>query len=58
MSYPVTLHETEDGVNVVINGREIQLATDWEVGDTMMTANVNGDDQDISIHVSDGYSNG
>ena len=50
VAYPVRIQETEYGVKAIIDEREIQLETDWEVGETMMTANVNG--EDISIHVS------
>lgn len=50
--YPVTVNDYDDSITMVINGEEVELETDWAVGDTMMSATVNG--EDISVHVCKG----
>lgn len=48
-SYPVTVEENETGISLMMEGREIELETDWEVGEAMMNASVDGND--VTVHV-------
>ena len=50
MSYHVTLEDNGDGYTVIVQGRELELETDWEVGDAMMKGSING--EGVTVHVS------
>ena len=49
-SYPVTVHDFDNYYHITRqDGTVIEIQSDWQLGDPMMSANINN--EDVTIHV-------